>query len=133
MHCCGLVVNPSLPRVGASPDGLVHDSSGPSFGLLEMKRPYAHRLSTIEDAARDPNFFATLHEGKVTLKRSHKHYYQVQGQMALACVSWCDFVIYMFKDISIERIRSDEKCWNGMQTQSTEFYRGYCHWVFHHF
>ena len=83
IHCCGLVVNPSLPWLGASPDGLVHDPSEPSLGLLEVKCPYAHRLSTIEDAASDPNCFATLHEGKVTLKQSHKHYYQVQGQMGL--------------------------------------------------
>ena len=123
LRCCGLVVNPALPWLGASPDGLVHDPSKLSLGQLKVKCPYTHRLSTIKDAGSDPNFFATIHEGKVTLKGSHKYYYQVQGQVALACVSWCDFLIYMFKDLSIERIRFDEECWNGMQTQLTFYFK----------
>ena len=82
-----LVVNPSLPWLGASPDGLVYDPNEPSLGLLEVKCPYTHRLSTIKEAASDPNFFAQIHKGKVTVKRSHNHHLQVQGQMALAYVS----------------------------------------------
>jgi len=105
--CCGLVVNPSLPWLGASLDGLVHDPSKPLFGLLEVKCPYTQRLSTVEKAVSDPDFFCSFREGKVTLKQSHKHYYQVQGQMALACVPWCDFVIHTFKIIHGERIRFD--------------------------
>ena len=38
---CGLVVNPSHPYLGASPDGKVFDPSSTSpFGLLEIKCPY---------------------------------------------------------------------------------------------
>ena len=74
VRCCGLVVNPSLPWLGASPDGLVHDPSEPSFGLLEVKCPYTQRLSSVKEAA---DFFCSLREGKVTLKQSHKHCYQV--------------------------------------------------------
>ena len=36
---CGLVMNPSLPWLGASPDGIVHDPLEPSVGLLEIKCP----------------------------------------------------------------------------------------------
>ena len=66
---CGLVVNPSLPWLGASPDGIVHDPSESSVGLLEIKCPYTHRLSAVEDAACDASFFAELSDGKVTLKK----------------------------------------------------------------
>ena len=34
---CGLVVNPSLPWLGASSDGIVHDPIEPSVRLLEIK------------------------------------------------------------------------------------------------
>ena len=37
----------------------------------------------------------------------------------------CRGVTYMFKDISIERIKLDEGCWKGMQTRLTEFYFKY--------
>ena len=41
VHKYGLVVNPSVPWLGASPDSLVKDSTEQnSFGLLEIKYPY---------------------------------------------------------------------------------------------
>ena len=67
---CGLVVNPSLPWLGALPDGIVHDPLEPSVGLLEIKCPYTHCLSRVEDAASDSSFFAELLDGKVTLKKA---------------------------------------------------------------
>ena len=83
MEHCGLVVNPSLPWLGASPDGIY--PLEPSIGLLEIKCPYTHHLLKVEDAAtdHDSSFFAEPSNGKVTL---------VQGQMALAKVPWCDLV-----------------------------------------
>ena len=122
---CGLVVNPSLPWLGASPDAIVHDTLEPSVGLLEIKCPYTHCLSTVEDAASDSTFFAELSNGKVILKKDHKHYYQVQGQMALAKVPWCDFMIYTFRNYTIQRIRFDSDFWDSIQTNLTEFYFKY--------
>ena len=44
VYDCGLVVNPSHPYLGASPDGIVFDPSSTSpFGILEIKIiPAAH-------------------------------------------------------------------------------------------
>ena len=50
VRLCGLVVNPTLPCLGASPDGLVHDPLETSFGILEIKCPYTYCLSTVEEA-----------------------------------------------------------------------------------
>ena len=50
VRLCGLVVNPTLPWLGASPDGLVLDPLETSFGILEIKCPYTYRLSTVEEA-----------------------------------------------------------------------------------
>ena len=122
---CGLVVNPSLPWLCASPDAVAIDPSESSVGLLEIKCPYTHQLSTVEEATSDPNFFAEMHNGKVTLKHSHKHFYQVQGQMALAKVQWCDFIIYTFKNHTVERIQFDYEFWDTAQTKLTEFYFSY--------
>ena len=51
----GLVVNPSFPWLGASPDAVVIDPSVSSVGMLEIKCPYARRLSTVEEATSDLN------------------------------------------------------------------------------
>ena len=66
-----------------------------------------------------------MHNGEVTLKHSHKHFYQVQGQMALAKVQWCDFMIYTFKNHIVERIQFDYEFWDTAQTKLTEFYFSY--------
>lgn len=121
-HICGLVVNPSLPWLGASPDALVIDPSEASVGLLEIKCPYTHRLCTVEEATGDPHFCAEMCDGRVTLKHNHKHFYQVQGQMALAKVQWCDFMIYTFKNHTVERISFDCEFWDTAQAKLTEFY-----------
>jgi len=122
---CGLVVNPSLPWLGASPDGMVKDPAEQSFGLLEIKCPYTYRLSTVEEACADPNFFATIKNDVVTLKESHKHFYQIQGQMALSKISWCDFVIYTHRNFTVERIKFNEDYWNDTEPKLTEFYFNY--------
>ena len=61
VRTCGLVVNPSFPWLGASPDGLVKDPSEKSVGLLEMKCPFTHRFSTVEEACSDTSFFCHHH------------------------------------------------------------------------
>ena len=96
VRTCGLVVNPSLPW-----HGLVEDPSEKCVGLLEIKCPFTYHFFTVEEACIDPNFFATITNGQVTLKQDHKHYYQVQGQMALSRVSWCDLVIYTHQNFTI--------------------------------
>ena len=42
VRTCRLFANPSLPWVGASPDGLVKDPSAESFGFLEITCPFMH-------------------------------------------------------------------------------------------
>ena len=126
VYKCGLVVNPSVPWLGASPDGLVKDPAEQnSFGLLEIKCPYTQRFSTVEDACSDSSFFAEIKSGSVTLKENHKHFFQIQGQMALSKIPWCDFVIYTHCNFTIQRIRFNDNLWNDMQMKLTEFYFKY--------
>ena len=134
-----------MPWLGASPDGVVEDPSMKRLGLLEIKCTFTHRFSTVEEACSDPGFFAmkctfTHHfsiveeacsnpgffamitDDKVALKREHKYYYQIQGQMALCQVSCCDFVIFTHQNFRIERIPFNNEFWDKMQPQLTEFF-----------
>ena len=118
---CGLVVNPSLPWLGASPDGLVEDPSEKGFRCLKVKCPFTHHFFTVEVACSNLSFFATIANGKVTLKQDHKHYYQIQGQMGLSLVHWCDLVNYTHQNFTMERIKYREDFWDDMQLKLTDF------------
>ena len=53
-------------------------------------------------------------EDQLHLKRDHKHFAQVQGEMALLGVEWCDFVVYTVAardNLYVERISFDHKYW----------------------
>ena len=75
------------PFLGASPDGIIEytDDGKKMKGVLEIKCTTGH----------------------LKLKHNHK-YYQVQGQLALTGLEWCDFVIWNLGGISVERIYFDE-------------------------
>ena len=51
-------------------------------------------------------------EDSVHLKTNHNYYYQVQGQLAILNLTWCDFVVVLTeRDMQIEKIYFDEKFW----------------------
>lgn len=90
----GLVINPKYPWLGASPDGMVTcDCHG--MGVLEVKAPSSLENSSLLDKMKQDGTFC-LHEveGKVSLKKDHQYFYQVQTQIHLAEVSYCDFVVW---------------------------------------
>ena len=50
--------------------------------------------------------------GEVRLKRSHRYYTQVQGQLGVTGLTWCDFVIWAGPGrMFIERIDFDPVFW----------------------
>lgn len=115
----GFVISEKSPFLGASPDTNVHDPSVSNpFGLAEIKCPYSFHNKTPFEAAESSIFFVNLLKmwmggGKVQLKHSHGYFCQVQGQMAITERTWCDFVVYTEKGISIERIEYDPNFWES--------------------
>lgn len=110
---CGFHISELYPYLGATPDGAVYDPSHASepFGFLEVKCPYAHRNVTPEEACSAPGFCCTLEGSALILRRNHKYFAQVQGQMAIGCQQWCDFVVYTTKGIHVQRISFDRHYW----------------------
>ena len=111
----GVIINPSYCFLGATPDGVVYDpiQTDKPYGFIEVKCPYSSRnLSPIE-ACENSDFFCIYDQtsNQLKLKKSHKYFAQIQGQMALGQHSRCDFVVFTFKGISIERINFDNEFW----------------------
>ena len=47
--------------------------------------------------------------GNLRLKAQHNYMYQVQRQMKVLDVDWCDFVVWTKKGLHVERITYDSK------------------------
>ena len=47
---------------------------------------------------------STSSSTQICLRENHSYFVQVQGQMAIAGRSWCDFVLFTAKGISIQCI-----------------------------
>jgi len=76
MYEYGCDINPTVPWLGASPDGIVfHEDVG--YGLVEVKCSYSKRNVSSRDACQDPSFFCPEVNGKVFLKHDHDYYSQV--------------------------------------------------------
>jgi len=129
---CGLCLHQEYRFLGASPDRVVYDNSTvDSFGLLEIKCPYKpYTLNkTIQEACDDGLFCCALVDGQPCLKKTHAYYYQVQGQMAITGLHWCDFAVWVgHDDLHVERINFDREMWDdAMLPKLLYAYQQYMH------
>lgn len=103
----GFVNHPTIPNVGASPDGLVGND-----GVLEIKCPYtiSKHIATIEaNAITDKNY-----------------QWQVQGQMWVTERQWCDFVSFHpyvpeKLQLHVVRVERDEDMIEDLEAAVTRF------------
>ena len=63
MRACGLVVNPSLPWLGASPDGIVEDPSLKGLGLLVLVKI----LAVIQDFLQPSHMTKSLSSKNINI------------------------------------------------------------------
>ncbi|KAF3850675.1 hypothetical protein F7725_012447 [Dissostichus mawsoni] len=96
-----------LPWIGASPDGVVTCACHEP-GILETKCPFSAKDRSLLECTKDLRFCLTVPEGGVmSLKLDHSYMYQVQAQMRVAEVMFCDFVVWTPQDIFKQRIMFD--------------------------
>jgi len=124
----GLVIQPHLYWLAASPDGLVRDDNDVSvFGLIEIKCPKSKRNMTPEEMVQDNSFYVGIENGKPYLKKKHSNGYYTQIQMALGLsrIQFCDFVVYSFTGMIIIRIPYDEEYFVNVVKKLNMFYKDY--------
>ncbi|XP_064457136.1 uncharacterized protein LOC135367975 [Ornithodoros turicata] len=114
----GLCVNPGIPDLGASPDGLVYERDTGDYGLVEVKtlaKAKDSNLQTTDAIACSMALF--LKDGK--LKHTHKYYYQIQGQLALSGLLWCDLVVDSGSGAPfVQRIPFNQELWRDVMLPS---------------
>ncbi|KAM4521272.1 uncharacterized protein V3H82_002221 [Fundulus diaphanus] len=112
---CGFVVHPDAPWLGASPDGLVYDpEENPEFGLVEINCPNTQSYSNCK--------YLVNEEGEYKLRKSDRYYWQVQGQLLITGMSWCDFVVRATDDMFVQRIYRDEEVMTSLKQGCDQFF-----------
>ncbi|KAM7309489.1 uncharacterized protein ISCGN_013120 [Ixodes scapularis] len=71
------------------------------------------------DVCADPKFCLKRVNGRLSLKHDHMYFYQVQTQMAVCNVEYCDFVVWTTKDIHVERVFRDGAFWSQVLPKAT--------------
>ncbi|KAK3086709.1 hypothetical protein FSP39_022335 [Pinctada imbricata] len=122
---CGLFVDKKHPFMGASPDGIVTCTCC-GKGLLEIKCSYMHQNVTPHEACLDDHYHIYCDENnQVKLKESSSWYLQIQGQMGVCELKWCDFVFFTRKGISVDRIHYDHDIFSGIVLKCDKFFNKY--------
>ena len=98
IYCSGLVLNPDYPWLGTSPDRIVYDpTSNPCIGGLECKFISSAKglspMKAYHAKKQNKKAFCLNVEGYLSLKTTHKYYYQIKGQCAIANFAWVDLAI----------------------------------------
>ena len=68
------------------------------------------------------NFCMSQKDGQWTLKRDHTYYYQVQTQVNVCKLSYGDFVVWMERGITVERIIVDSAFYETIMGEVHHFF-----------
>ncbi|MCG7868599.1 MAG: YqaJ viral recombinase family protein [Candidatus Thiodiazotropha taylori] len=128
----GLWVSNLNPELGCSPDGLIFDLDEPErYGILEIKcpkilenKPVSEFLNSLT-SKQLKHFCLQNVDGKISIKEKHPYYSQVQMQMGVTGLKFCDFVVWSSKETFVTRIKFDEKFWSAMKEKLIEFHHSY--------
>ncbi|KAK1885950.1 Exonuclease [Dissostichus eleginoides] len=119
----GLILNPELPWIGASPDGVVSCACHEP-GILEIKCPFSAKDRSLLECTKDSRFCLTVPEGGLmSLKLDHSYMYQVQAQMRVAEVMFCDFVVWTPQELFKQRIMFDGAFFDVAHSKVVNFFR----------
>lgn len=120
----GLVINPRWPQLGASPDKIVYCEC--CLGkALEVKCPYLLNTKDINDVneyVKLKNSCVIVSDGQIILKHDHQYYYQVQMQIFVCNLQYCDFVIWSPRFLFKERIYPDFEFWAKYSQTALKFH-----------
>ena len=116
----GFFISKAYPHLGARPDGIVPASELNDEALVEVKCSYANRFS-----GEPPNYLYKV-ASHFKLRRGHKYYYQIQGQLHCTGLEMCYLVVYTFPRLFIVRVYKDSNfCNRHMIPKLNQFYYQY--------
>lgn len=120
---CGLIVHPNYPLFGASPDGL-SEYNCCGKGCIEIKCPYS--LKDGKDfneilKLKDPYLLYDDETKRYEINQQHTYFFQIQMQIFLADVQFCDFCIWSPKEMLVLRIFANNEFWVANSQKAKTF------------
>lgn len=112
---CGLQVSSEKPYLAASPDAII-ECLCCGKGVVEVKCPFKFK-DVFPCEIKDSAFFLKEHDNDEcdgSLRFNHKYFSQVQAQMGICSVQYCDFVCFTNKGLHVERILFDSRYYNSL-------------------
>lgn len=108
----GLLISKKWPQLAASPDRLVFCECCMG-GCLEVKCPYLLKSGNIDinEYVEFKSSCLYKHNEEIFLKKDHTYYYQVQMQIFVSNLLYCDFVIWSPNIFLKQRIYPDWEFW----------------------
>ena len=105
-----------FPHLGATPDGIVqYDCCGKE--LIEIKCPFEHRNK--HPHSIDDHSFYVKKDESMHLSKDYDYLYQVQGQLAICNLEFCDFIRWTPLGMHCKRIILDQTFFDGIKPAST--------------
>jgi hypothetical protein len=121
---CGIFLDQEVSFLAASPDMLVScDCCGD--GLLEVKSTLKPKCNSCSSfcTCNLPDYFFISDDGKLEIRKKHKYFCQVQGQMAISKRMWCDFFVYSCNGTFLRRINFQEDYYANVQSNLVDFFK----------
>ncbi|XP_077529384.1 uncharacterized protein LOC144141751 [Haemaphysalis longicornis] len=118
----GFLISQKYVFLGATPDMLVKCSCC-GEGIVEVKCPWSARERNLADLANETNSCVVENGGILELKSSHRYFYQVQLQLFVWQVDYCDFVLWNHKEINVQRVAADEQFLLPLLPVAERFFR----------
>lgn len=118
----GLVIDQSMPILGASPDGLVscacHGNS-----IIEIKCCFSRRDQTPQDIAKSGDYHVYIDDaGSYCLKTTSPWYHQMMAEMAVTGSSCGELVLFTNKGIIYFTIPFSEEHWLNLKDKCVQVY-----------
>lgn len=108
MSECGLKVKQNEPWFGASPDSVVSCNCC-GKGVVEVKCPFSCKDKSLQEVIKSKTFYIKKKGLFFELSNNHAYYYQVQHEMYVFGVSYCDFVVWTPKEFIVAQVPADNE------------------------
>ena len=122
---CGLFILKSHPYIGATPDNIFTCKCCEHRICVEYKCPYSIREHDVSDSWDKTDFLEKVND-IIQLKRNHKYFTQITGQMAIIGTKQCYFVAWTTKGKPIiEKIQLDKVLWEKVLPNLILFFKSF--------
>jgi hypothetical protein len=110
------------PMLACSPDGIVNCKLCGKF-LIEVKCSFKYKCFHPKNALKLSKICHTDDNNNEIMNKSHKFYYQIQGQMAVTGITKTVLVFYTHKGITTVDVDYDEPFWLLCREKLISFYK----------